>query len=156
MAPEFEFSNSTTRGICWGVFSAAIYAVRNLIIRRHVRNYPAPTVMLYQVLATSIVLLPFMSGHFQVYQPEIIGKLLLLGLVFTAIHHTLFAAVLKHFSVKTASVIASVQPAIAAVFAWIVLGEIPGWRVVLGGSIVIFAAVFETSRNFGKNNCDQK
>jgi len=152
MAPSFELSNATTRGICWGVFSALVYSIRNIIIRKHVRNYPAPTVMLYQVIATVIVLLPFMISRFEVYPGKIIGQLVLLGVVFTAIHHTLFAAVLKHFSVKTASVIASVQPAVAACFAWLILGEVPGWQVVAGGLIVITAAAFETSRHFGTRN----
>ena len=105
--------------------------------------------MLYQVLATALVLLPFMLVQFRPYDPATTGRLILLGVMFTAVHHTLFAAVLKHFSVKTASVIASVQPAVAAVFAWLLLGEIPTWRVVAGGSIVSAAAVFETSRGPG-------
>ncbi len=151
MAPAFELSNSTTRGICWGVLSALVYSIRNIIIRKHVRKYPAPTVMLYQVIASVIVLLPFMISRFEVYPGKIVGQLILLGVVFTAIHHTLFVAVLKHFSVKTASVIASVQPALAAVFAWLILDEIPGLRVVIGGLIVISAAAFETSRNMSRS-----
>lgn len=147
MAPEFELSNGTTRGICWGVFSAAIYSVRNLILRRHVKKYPATTVMLYQVIATVIVLFPVMFARFKPYDAATTGKLVLLGVVFTAVHHTLFAAVLKHFPVKTASVIASVQPAIAAVFAWLIIDEVPGWRVIAGGLIVISAAAFETGRS---------
>ncbi|HAV64862.1 MAG TPA: EamA family transporter [Verrucomicrobiales bacterium] len=147
MAPEFELSNATTRGICWGVSSAAIYSVRNLVLRRHVKKYPATTVMLYQVIATSIVLLPLMATRFEIYDATITGKLVLLGVVFTAIHHTLFAAVLKHFPVKTASVIASIQPAVAAVFAWMILDEVPGPRVIAGGLLVMAAAAFETGRS---------
>lgn len=150
MAPAFEWSNATTRGICWGVFSATVYAIRNILIRKHVKKYTAPTVMLYQVVATSLFLLPFVIGQFEIYPPETIGKLVLLGVVFTAIHHTLFAAVLKVFSVKTASIIASIQPAIAAVFAWLILDEIPGLRVIVGGLIVMGTAAFETSRNMGQ------
>lgn len=150
MAPRLEISNATTRGVCWGVLSAIIYAVRNVIIRRHVRHYPAPTVMLYQTLATALVLFPLMLGHFQTYDRATTGKLILLGVMFTAIHHTLFAAVLKHFSVKTASVIASIQPVLAGTFAWLILGEVPTWRIAAGGLVVIAAAAFETSRNVGK------
>lgn len=150
MAPRFELSNATTKGVCWGVFSAAIYAVRNLMIRRHVRHYPAPTVMLYQVLATALVLLPLMSTRFEVYDRPTAGKLVLLGVMFTAVHHTLFAAVLKHLSVKSASVIASVQPVMAGTFAWLILGEVPTLRIVAGGLVVIAVAAFETSRQVGK------
>ncbi len=150
MAPSLEWSNAATQGVCWGVLSATIYAVRNLMIRRHVRNYPATTVMLYQVLATALVLLPAMSSQFRAYEPTVTGKLILLGVLFTAVHHTLFAAVLKHFPVKTASVIASVQPVIAGGFAWLILGEVPTWRVVAGGMIVIAAAAFETQRSVAR------
>jgi len=150
MTPAFELSNATTQGVCWGGLSAAIYAVRNIMIRRHVRNFAAPTVMLYQVLATVLVLLPVMSTRFQTYDGPTAGKLVLLGVMFTAVHHTLFAAVLKHFSVKTASVIASIQPVFATTFAWLLLGEIPTWNIVAGGVIVVGAAVFETSRHVGR------
>jgi len=95
-------------------------------------------------------LLPVMSLQFRTYEPAVVGKLILLGVMFTAVHHTLFAAVLKHFPVKTAGVLASVQPVLAGAFAWLILDEAPTWRVVAGGLIVIAAATFETSRTVGR------
>jgi drug/metabolite transporter (DMT)-like permease len=147
MTPSMQWSNTTTQGIGWGTFSAAVYSLRNILIRRHVRRHPAATVMFYQVVTTALVLAPVPVFDFQPCDARTAGQLLLLGVMFTAVHHTLFAAVLKHFPVKTTSVIASVQPVIATTFAWLFLGEMPTWRVIAGGMVVISAAIVETGRS---------
>ncbi len=45
---------------------------------------------------------------------------------------------------KTASLIACVQVVYAAVFASVFLGEVISFNVVLGGAIVVSAAMFES------------
>ena len=144
MIPEFDFSNDFTRGIAWGVLSAFIYALRNIISRRHVRKRPAPTVMFHQTLATAIVLLPTCFVNADEFSTTEIWRLVLLGVVFTAVHHTLFAAVFKVFKAKTVSILSTVQPIYGVVFAMIVLGEVPAIRTVIGGLIVIAASIYET------------
>jgi len=70
--------------------------------------------------------------------------LILLGVVFTALPHTLFAHGLLHLKAKTASLIACVQVVYAAVFAAFLLGEWLSLNIVIGGIVVVSAAVFES------------
>jgi drug/metabolite transporter (DMT)-like permease len=49
-----------------------------------------------------------------------------------------------HLKAKTASLIACVQVVYAAVFAAIFLGELISLNVVIGGFIVVSAAMFES------------
>lgn len=70
--------------------------------------------------------------------------LVLLGIVFTAVPHTLFAHGLIQLKAKTASLIACVQVVYATLFAAVLLGEWPSVNVLLGGLIVISAAMYES------------
>ena len=70
--------------------------------------------------------------------------LVLLGIVFTAVPHTLFAHGLIHLKAKTASLIACVQVVYATLFAAVLLGEWPSVNVLIGGLIVISAAMYES------------
>ena len=70
--------------------------------------------------------------------------LILLGVVFTALPHTLFAHGLLHLKAKTASLIACVQVVYAAIFAALLLGEWLTLNVVFGGLVVVSAAMYES------------
>lgn len=150
MAPTLELGDGTTRGILWGVLSALVYSVRNILVRRHVKKYPAPTVMLHQVTAISLMLLPSLALNFAAFDILEVPNLLLLGLVFTAVHHSLIAAALRHFSARTVSVITSAQPMLGALFAFLLLHEAPALRTIAGGTIVVGAAVFEAGRQVSR------
>ena len=65
-------------------------------------------------------------------------------MVFTALPHVLFAFSLLHLKAKTASLVACMQVVFATTFAAILLGEMPNTTTVLGGSIVVGAAMFES------------
>lgn len=147
MTPEWKLSNQTSLGIFWGVLSALIYSVRNILVRRYVQSIPGTHVMFFQILATILMLLPFMSLNAAQFDPGQIGNLIVLGSVFTALHHTLFARCLKQLKVKTASVIATIQPVLGTALAWGILFERPDVRTVLGGLLVLCAAGWETARH---------
>jgi drug/metabolite transporter (DMT)-like permease len=70
--------------------------------------------------------------------------LLLLGTVFTALPHALIAASLVHLRAKTFSLVACMQPFYGVVFAIILLNEAPTWQTLIGGVLVVSAAVYET------------
>ena len=144
LVPEFSLSNQTTQGLLWGVFSALFFALRNIIQGHYFKGYTARHSLFYQTLVTFIVLLPF---SFEVI-PEVTdfqwGQLVILGLIFTALPHTLFAFSLLNLKAKTVSLIACVQVVYATLFAAAVLGEWPQFSTVLGGLIVVSAAMYES------------
>lgn len=144
LVPEFSIDNQTTLGVFWGVFSAFLFSMRNIIHGRYFKAYPARHGLFYQTLVVFILLLPF-SGQIipQVSQTQWL-QLLLLGVVFTALPHTLFANSLLHLKAKTASLVACMQVVYGTLFAALFLAEMPDWRTVAGGVIVISAAAYET------------
>ena len=144
LVPEFALDDTTTQGVLWGVLSALLFALRNIIQGRYFSSYPAKQALFYQILVTLAVLLPFAS---QVIPQVTYGQwaqLLLLGVVFTALPHTLFAFSLRNFKAKTASLIACLQVVYATLFAAVLLGEMPTISTVMGGVIVVVAAMYET------------
>jgi len=105
LAPEFNIENQYIKGILLGLLSALCYALRTLIIKQHVANYNGTMLMTYQLLILTIVLAPtltlFDTSNITTQFPYVI----LLGILTTAIGHTMLLHSLKYFKVSTASII---------------------------------------------------
>ena len=144
LVPEFSLSNETTQGLLWGMFSALFFALRNIIQGHYFKGYTARHSLFYQTLVTFVVLLPF---SFEVI-PEVThvqwGQLFILGIFFTALPHTLFAFSLMNLKAKTVSLVACVQVVYATVFAALLLSEWPQFSTIMGGLIVVSAAMYES------------
>ena len=82
-------------------------------------------------------LLPWMDGR---------ALLLALGLVCTALAHTLFIASLREVTARTASVVAALEPVYGIALAFVLLGERPDARVLAGGVLIVAAALVATTR----------
>jgi len=147
LAPNFDLESSQVKGILIGVLSALFYSLRLLILKQHTNKYHGSTLMFYQILILSIVLLPalFMmdTSGIQTQFPFVI----LLALLTTAIGHTLFLQSLKYFSVSTASIISSIQPIFGIIIAYFFLNEIPTWNTFWGGLLILSTVVIESIRS---------
>jgi drug/metabolite transporter (DMT)-like permease len=144
LVPSFSLDDQTTQGVLWGVFSALLFALRNIIQGRYFSRYPAKQSLLYQIAITFLLLLPFGAQTIPHVNHVQWGQLLLLGAVFTALPHTLFAFSLRYFKAKTTSLVACLQVVYATLFAALILGEWPSLATLLGGVIVVSGALFET------------
>lgn len=144
IVPDFSIDNSVALGVASGVFSAFMMSLRNIMQRRYFSSYSASQALLYQSAVVAIVLFAFMDIEAAVISDKQWGLLILLGVIFTALPHTLFAHGLLHLKAKTASLIACVQVLYAAIFAALLLGEWLSLNVVIGGLIVVSAAMYES------------
>ncbi len=144
LVPEFAVNNQTTQGVFWGVLSAFLFALRNIIHGRYFKHYPARHALFYQTLFIFLLLLPFAGTAITAVNAFQWQQLILLGIVFTALPHTLFANSLLHLKAKTASLIACMQVVYGTAFAALFLSELPDWPTIAGGLLVISAAVYET------------
>lgn len=144
LVPEFSFNNQTTQGILWGVLSALFFSLRNILQGHYFKAYPARQSLFYQTLVTFIVLLPFSFSSITKVNIEQWEMLLILGVFFTALPHTLFAFSLLHLKAKSVSLVACVQVAYATLFAAILLNESPSTSTVAGGFIVVVTAMYES------------
>jgi len=144
IVPSVSLSDDVTLGVLVGVFSALLYALRNLMHRKYFSHYPGSKAMAYQCLVICPCLIFFVSDDMLVMDLKTAGLLFLLGTVFTAVPHAMIATVLKHLRAKTFSLVACMQPFYGVVFAIIVLQESPTWQTLVGGLLVISAAIYET------------
>jgi len=144
IVPEFSLENNTMLGVLSGVFSAFMMSLRNIMQRRYFSAYPASKALLYQTIVVVLTLFAFTEMSVTVIEGEQWWLLVLLGIAFTALPHILFADGLLHLKAKTVSLIACVQVVYAAIFAAIFLGEIISLNVIIGGFIVVSAAMFES------------
>jgi len=144
--PSFSLEDTSTRGAIWGIVSGATFAVLSILNRRYVQHYPSLIIAFYQDLVATLVLLPF----FFVLSPKIGPRdwvlLVFLGVVFTALSHTLFIGGMKTVKASTASVIGALEPIYGILAAVILLQETPSWKVLLGGAIILGATSFATLR----------
>jgi len=148
LVSDFSLSNTYTKAVGVGVFSAFCYALRNLIMKTKVTHYHGSVLMWYQLLIIAIVLLPFLfimdSSAIRTQWPWVF----VLALITTAIGHTLFLFSFKRFSATTASIIGSIQPVYGIIIGMIFLGEFPVLSTVIGGLLILASVIIESVRSY--------
>jgi len=144
IVPESSLENEVTLGVLIGIGSAILYAFRNIIHRKHFKQYSGAKAMAWQTLVIIAVLLPTINSSIGKATTQDWLMLLLLGTVFTALPHALIAATLRHLRAKTFSLIACMQPLYGVALAIIVLDESPTFRTLIGGVLITSASVYET------------
>jgi drug/metabolite transporter (DMT)-like permease len=147
VVPSVELADATTQGVLWGLLAAGSFAVLSLCNRYYVRRYSSILISFYQDATAALVLLPFLLTW---QQPVAVGDLLLLavlGIVFTALAHTLFIQGLRGVKAQTASLISSLEPVYGIVFAALLLAEIPTPRTLLGGALILGVVLYSSWRS---------
>lgn len=145
--PKYEFGNNLFQGALWGVASGFSFAFLQILNRKYVKKYSSLTITFYQVAVASLVLLPFVLSEAGACSMQEILLLALLGVLFTAIAHSLFIEGLEQVKVQVASIIASLEPVYGIIFAAWLLNEIPSLRTLIGGVIILGLAFYLTLRS---------
>ena len=144
LIPEISLGNQVTLGIATGVLSALFFALRNILHKNYFSHYSGPHTMLYQTLVACLMLCLFV----EVPPMDVTNNdwllILLVGVIFTAMPHSLFASSLRHLSATTAGLISCLQPLYGSVLAFLLLSERVNMWTIIGGLLVISAALFET------------
>ncbi|WP_457551480.1 DMT family transporter [Desulfobacula sp.] len=141
--PNFNFSNNITKGGFLGIISGLTFAFLALVNRRNARISDSIAIAFYQNLFASIILiLPILT--LQIAPPQIleIPLLIFLGVICTALAHTLFIKSLTFIRAQTAAVIAGLEPVYGIILAFLMLNESPQARTLIGGLIIVSASIF--------------
>ncbi len=143
LVPSFTLQNQTTLGVMWGVLSGASFALLSVTNRWLGRTYSSLMISLYQDGIAAIVLLPifFFTATGSFWTPHALLILFILGVVCTALAHTLFIASMRDITAQTASLLASLEPVWGIIFGILLLGAIPTATTLLGGAIIISATL---------------
>ncbi|MDO3387081.1 DMT family transporter [Gilvimarinus sp. SDUM040013] len=144
LVPEFSLDNDMTWGVVWGLISALLFALRNILLGHWFKEQTAARSLGYQTAVTALLLLPFIFAKGEVPATEDIGLLILLGVVFTAVAHTLLGYTLRLLRPKTVGLVSCMQPVYGVIYAALLLGDIPTVTTVVGGCLISLAAFYET------------
>lgn len=147
VVPSMELDSNLTQGALWGLVSGFTYAVLSMMNRKYVKSYASSVIAFYEQLTATVVLLPVLFIQRPVLGPIDIGLLMLLGIVFTGISHSLFINGLRHVKTQTAGIISTLEPVYGIIFAALLLQEIPTGRELLGGLVIlgtVFYSTFQT------------
>jgi drug/metabolite transporter (DMT)-like permease len=149
VVPEFRIENRMLQGLLWGVLSGFMFALlavgnRGLAMRRS-----ASGVALWQNTCAAACLLPAFALDPAIPGARDVVLLIVLGVVCTALAHTLFIRSMRIVSAHTASVVAALEPVYGIALAFALLGERPGWRTLIGAALIVGAALRATSRASG-------
>ncbi len=146
MVPNFSVENDVMQGVIWGTLSGFTFSLLTIMNRGYVGEYSSLKLALYQDGFAAIFLVPaaiFLPFHLL---PIGFFYLLILGVFFTGLAHTLFIHSLRKIGAQNASVIATLEPLYGIILALLLLGEVPSLRTVIGGAIVLSSCFYVTLR----------
>ena len=147
LVPSYSLQDRTLQGLAWGLVSGFTFALLAVLNRRLVANRRAIDVAFWQNLTAALCLVPFAwatPAALGAIGARDIALIVVLGLVCTALAHSLFIAGLRTISAHTASVIVALEPVYGIVLALVLLGEVPGVRTFVGGVLIVGAALLAT------------
>ncbi len=150
LVPSFSWSEAYFQGVFWGCISGLLFAFLTIINRYLSPYYAAEKLAFFQNGIAFIILTPFVISTINSVTFGDWLVLLLLGVLFTAVSHTVFISGLRTVKARIASIIACMEPVYGIIFAFLLLNEIPQLRTTLGGLIILSTTVsltFKTNNN---------
>ena len=148
LVPEFVWSSTIVQGLAYGNvagFTFALLAVRN---RKAVAQAGARKLALWQNAFAAFWLAPVVLWNASELSATTrdLALIVVLGVVCTALAHSLFIASLRQVSAHTASVVAILEPVYGIALGVVFLGERLAPRTLAGGALIIVAALLATLR----------
>lgn len=140
-------TGGVAQGMAWGVAAGFSFAVLSLLNRGLVRRHSAIRIAFHQDLAAAVLLAPLVAWRWAPLSVQDVALLAVLGLVCTALAHSLFIAALAVLTARTAAIAGALEPVYGIVLAWLLLGEVPAARTVAGGALILAAVALATLRS---------
>lgn len=137
---DFRLGGTQVLGDALGVVTAMFYAGYQLVVTRLRASVSTASIMAWSGVITAAVLLPLALVSGEQFFPLTDGgwgKLIGLALVSQVVGQSLIAYAMAHLPATFSSVGLLFQPVMAALFAWILLGETLGWIAIAGAMTVL-------------------
>jgi len=132
--------------ITLGLASALCFSLRNIWISQISSVYSGTSIMVYQLLFSTIFLAPLLFTASSTTSGSQWTALIALGLVTTAGGHTLFLRGIARYRATLASLFMCLTPIYGICLAYIFLGEIPSPRTAIGGLIILGVVLFKARK----------
>ena len=145
--PDYRLGSATTVGAIWGLLSGLSFALLQLLNKGYRQRYSALAIAFYQDGFAFLSLLGVAPLASLALSAREVGLLLVLGVLCTALAHTLFIESLAVLRTQTASVISALEPVYGIALAALLLGELPALRTLVGGAIILATTVWASWPN---------
>ncbi|WP_319778949.1 EamA family transporter [Maridesulfovibrio sp.] len=129
----------TWPGIIFGLTSGFTYALYYIYGKTIFTRYTTPTIFLYALPIGALCLLPFFE--FTPKTETSWASLIALAVICTYGAYSVYYAGLKWLEPTAAAVIATIEPVIAAILAWLWWNESFDWTGYLGSALIISAVL---------------
>jgi drug/metabolite transporter (DMT)-like permease len=135
----------TPEGLAWGLASACFFALYTVMGKYASPRFSPWTLLVYGLGAASLFWIVVLGGPQRIwavltYPPSLAGALYV-AVFSTVLPFAAFLTALHHIDATKASVTASLEPAVAGVIAYVVLGESLTPVQLLGGLLVLAAII---------------
>lgn len=142
-------SNLDIIGVLGGIGNGMTFASQIVIPRYFKHRFTSDTMILYGFWSATLFLL-FLANPseiFQIIQTTdkplfLIANLLVIGIICTIFANTFYIKSAEHLSTTTTSLMVSLEPVFATIFAFIIFKEVIKGVQLLGGAIVILSILF--------------
>ncbi|MFH1602804.1 MAG: DMT family transporter [Pseudomonadota bacterium] len=148
IGPNFALGGRALLGDALGVLTAVFYAGYMLAIKSASARTTTASLMAVSTTIAAIALLPYGLASADVFLPQsTAGWLVLLGLALIphVAGQSLIAYGFAHLPASFSSVSLLLQPVLATIYAWALLGETVGPGQMLGG-LVVLAGIYLAKR----------
>ncbi|MBQ7064774.1 MAG: DMT family transporter [Firmicutes bacterium] len=144
--PSFMVNKGMLVGFAIGMLSSLTYAILTVVNKKLAQKYNSSLAAFYEQATAAVLLLPVVIGvGFRPSGRDLL-LLLVLGIVMTAVAHTLFISSLKELPAQLAGLCSSMETVYSILFAALLLDEIPTVREIIGALVIIaVVAVAECS-----------
>lgn len=128
--------------IVLGLGAAASYALLVLLLKRLATELPASAVQVWSAVTAALASSPFLlfAPRVAPHGGEIV-YVLLLGALATGASWLVYLRLLRQVPAQTVGVVSYLELVSAALLAWWLLGQEPGWNVIAGGVLILAAGV---------------
>lgn len=128
----------------FGLLSGFTYALYYIFGKLYLPRYATPTLFLYALPVGALGLLPWVE--FAPLSPRAMEALLFLGVFSTYGAYLAYYAGLKRLPATRASVVATLEPVVANLFAFLLFREVLSLWAYLGAGLVLLAVVLTVRR----------
>lgn len=144
MVPEFKLTNNIFTGLLWGIFSGFSFSLLSIVNKKLSVNCKSIFLAFVQDSLAALFLFPFLFSQSWAgikFSLQNLVLLLILGVLCTALAHTLFIRAISLTEARLSSLISTLEPVYGIVFGYLVLREKPDLRTLAGGSLILLAVL---------------
>lgn len=124
-------------GVALAVLSGVLFATYMTTLR-FLKDVNAASLTFFNNLGCSLLLLPWVHSKLAIAPAEV-GMVAIMGIVQLGIPYWLFSKAVERVPVQEASLIVLIEPVLNPIWVALLVGEVPSFATVLGGSFILLS-----------------